>query len=559
MFDYRESNVSTCYQSGWRVRSAGNLGATEGYAGIIPNNTTIDLTGTANTGNRQSSSLSRTAGNGTSTQGMHLISNPYPSALDWFLVSQGNTDLDGTAYLWLTSGSYQGTYQQINALTPGSSFIGSSQGFFVEALNHGAVANFTNGMRVAGHNSFFRQGQAFDSRLILEVGGNGFNDRTIVAFGADFTHGYDREFDGKKMQSKGGVMTLYTQTNANYPRQSTNALPNDRSVKVVPVGFAPGANGTFTFTADDLGTFPVGTLVYLEDKKEGTFTNLMAANTYTFSSNVADAEDRFVLHFVPGFETSHVDADCEGLNASLGIDMGIFDLGSNAIVWDNATVADASGNVVWSALNANGQATVAGLVAGTYTVSLEIDAYVVSETVTIGAAPAVSVSVSASDSTVVENELVVFANNSQGATTYAWDFGDGSTSTDASPAYSYAAAGTYTVTLTATNGTCSDVFTQTITVSKAQDPTGVNELDNAQGIRIFGFGRTVTVRFDNWADKTVQLELYDLTGRKVIDTRTLNTTQAEHQLQVNEVVDGYYFVRVQGASGAKVQRVFLNE
>src|SRR5690606_29037833 len=112
---------------------------------------------------------------------------------------------------------------------------------------------------------------------------------------------------------------------------------------------------------------------------------------------------------------------------------------------------------------------------------------------------------------------------SNGATSYVWDFGDGNTSTDADPAYSYTNAGTYTVTLTATNGTCTDVFTQTIVVNKVQEPTGINSLDNAHGVRIFGYERTVTVRFDNWKDQQAQLDLYDLTGRKVIDTRTLNT------------------------------------
>jgi PKD repeat protein len=47
---------------------------------------------------------------------------------------------------------------------------------------------------------------------------------------------------------------------------------------------------------------------------------------------------------------------------------------------------------------------------------------------------------------------VTFTNFSQNATSYSWDFGDGSAaSTDESPVYTYAAAGDYTVTLTASN------------------------------------------------------------------------------------------------------------
>ena len=49
---------------------------------------------------------------------------------------------------------------------------------------------------------------------------------------------------------------------------------------------------------------------------------------------------------------------------------------------------------------------------------------------------------------------VQFANNTTGATTYAWNFGDGSTSTATTPAHTYTAAGVYPVQLVAT-GTCS--------------------------------------------------------------------------------------------------------
>ena len=48
-----------------------------------------------------------------------------------------------------------------------------------------------------------------------------------------------------------------------------------------------------------------------------------------------------------------------------------------------------------------------------------------------------------------------FTNLSMGATSYGWDFGDGTTSTAANPSHVYASAGTYTVKLVATGGGCS--------------------------------------------------------------------------------------------------------
>jgi PKD repeat protein len=50
-----------------------------------------------------------------------------------------------------------------------------------------------------------------------------------------------------------------------------------------------------------------------------------------------------------------------------------------------------------------------------------------------------------------DGRTVRFENLSRGATSYAWDFGDGGTSTEAEPTHTFPGPGTYTVTLTATN------------------------------------------------------------------------------------------------------------
>jgi len=56
------------------------------------------------------------------------------------------------------------------------------------------------------------------------------------------------------------------------------------------------------------------------------------------------------------------------------------------------------------------------------------------------------------DFTAIPNVLLAsFTNTSLGASSYAWDFGDGSTSTQPNPVHTYAATGVYTVRLIATN------------------------------------------------------------------------------------------------------------
>lgn len=52
----------------------------------------------------------------------------------------------------------------------------------------------------------------------------------------------------------------------------------------------------------------------------------------------------------------------------------------------------------------------------------------------------------------VEELTANFVNNSENATSFVWDFGDGSTSTEAHPSHTYEEGGSYTVVLTATDG-----------------------------------------------------------------------------------------------------------
>lgn len=83
-------------------------------------------------------------------------------------------------------------------------------------------------------------------------------------------------------------------------------------------------------------------------------------------------------------------------------------------------------------------------------------------------------SFSASPALVCQGVPVTFTNTSQGATSYTWNFGDGSPNSSlASPTHTYTTPGTYQVTLVASNTTtgCRDTAQQTITVEPIPSPT----------------------------------------------------------------------------------------
>ncbi|MES1216575.1 MAG: PKD domain-containing protein, partial [Bacteroidota bacterium] len=57
-----------------------------------------------------------------------------------------------------------------------------------------------------------------------------------------------------------------------------------------------------------------------------------------------------------------------------------------------------------------------------------------------------------------------FIDRSDGALTWFWDFGDGTTSTDQNTTHDYAALGSYKVSLTTTNGSCTNIQSEIINV-----------------------------------------------------------------------------------------------
>ncbi|MBL4587576.1 MAG: T9SS type A sorting domain-containing protein [Flavobacteriales bacterium] len=300
MFEWREQGpffepfAGGCQQDGWFVRSSGTMTNGRGYAATTGGvgGATFEIGGavgnTSEISTVSNSGLSNTNANG---DGYHLVSNPFPSPMQWYAAPSG---FDGQAHFWQTSGAFSGTYQSILPNNGSSGLIGSSQGFFVRVSSGTANFALPQSYRRLGDPSFYKEDLSNTFDIVVEA--KGFADKTRVRFGDNGeTNGFDNMLDANKIKAKGAQPTL--QTRFRGTDYSINSLPIEGHPMTIPMDLFPGVSGEFKFTAKYLSNFTVEAHVYLEDLKLDKIQELTINPIYTFVADESDDPDRFLLHF----------------------------------------------------------------------------------------------------------------------------------------------------------------------------------------------------------------------------------------------------------------------
>jgi PKD repeat protein/Tol biopolymer transport system component len=145
---------------------------------------------------------------------------------------------------------------------------------------------------------------------------------------------------------------------------------------------------------------------------------------------------------------------------------------------------------------------------------------------------------------------VVFTNNSSNATSWLWDFGDGSTSTDQNPWHTYTAAGVYTVMLIAYNAQCgNDTLTMTDYII-VDVPTGfANENPEVAGILISpnpASGK-FTITYELINPDVVEIDIYDMIGNEIRIMHNTLQQPGKHEITFSDgqlnLSDGIYLVK----------------
>lgn len=153
----------------------------------------------------------------------------------------------------------------------------------------------------------------------------------------------------------------------------------------------------------------------------------------------------------------------------------------------------------------------------------------------------------------VQNNTVDFQDNSNAASTWRWDFGDGGVDSVANPQHVYAQVGDYPMTLIVTNICKADTMTDTVTVSTLLE-IEAPEAMNWQVSPVPAKDR-LSISYNGQLAGNTILKLTDISG-KVVRRESLEFTQGEaFEMEIEALPSGLYFVSIESAQGRIVKRI----
>lgn len=248
-----------------------------------------------------SKNLTFTPGGGWDGGGWNLVSNPYPSEINWDAVKASNpqASLNGTIYIW-NNGAYATYTPAVGGTNGGSKFIASSQGFLVKVTAANTLS-FAESHKAVSTPSYLRAGERANTvHLFLENGT--YSDEAILAFQSDATEGFDAAYDGHKLAGDNlNISTVTAGLNL-----AVNIMPELTATRIIPVRTEGMAAGTYTLRFSEVASMDADLVLYLRDKYLNTLTDLTQTDRYAFSvtANPATTASRFEIVAGPAAVTS---------------------------------------------------------------------------------------------------------------------------------------------------------------------------------------------------------------------------------------------------------------
>ncbi len=293
--------------------------------------------------------------------GWNLVSNIYPSAIDWVALKEASTAwgaTNGTYYVYDAVGSNYRAYNANVLSGTANRFIASSQAFFVQASASNQSLNFTESIKSTTSAAFQRDTE--DASLVrFNLVRGTMDDEIILTIKDNATLGFDELFDAIKWNSpvnNAPEIAFVTPDNSKLTIQAIADL--NESIEI-PVYTEMPQTGNYTFTISQVQNLPTGVCITVEDVVTGNIVPLSQGESITVNNAAAYTGNRFIIRMTPAIEAEAIAATC------FDAEDGKIQLNSAINSW-TVTAEDVMGNIHYAE---NG--VINNLAAGDYTVMIE--------------------------------------------------------------------------------------------------------------------------------------------------------------------------------------------
>jgi PKD domain/Secretion system C-terminal sorting domain len=326
----------------------------------------------------------------------------------------------------------------------------------------------------------------------------------------------------------------------------SNGYGDFSSTAVIPLGLNVPSDTTYVLSLAGMNNFDGATLVLLEDRQTGTFTNLRTGS-YTLHVYQAGAiNNRLYLHVTipPALVTTA--SGCANNNGLVSVEQ------DSSVLWTSCTLFDVNGQPVKSYYSATGNFNFSGLPQGDYNVIFLYNGYQSSKPVQVNGHH-IEVNMTASDLSAAVGQAVDFYTNALNVDAYTWQFGDSTVEAGvANPTYTYTHAGNYVVTLTASNAYgCEATATLNMDIGVA---TGLANI-NPNPITMINDDKTLKIGIANVIDNNYSYELYNTAGQ-LLGTGPVSSRNFD--INLSGLAAGVYMISVKWNAGTYTKKIVVN-
>lgn len=515
-----------------------------GNGSVYTSGITIDVTGQPTIGNYNFNPVY--TNNSNSADGFNLVSNPYPSTIDWLSPGWTKTNIDDAIYMYQADNNQYASYVNGIGTNGGSRYIASSQGFYIQANATGPVLNITEAAKSNANPAMIRDRDP-DNLLRLVIRGNDMQDETVIHLNSEATRGFDGKYDAAKFYSPDPLWPSIT-TVVNGKDISINSLPFYANTISIPINLKVGVPGAYTLSWSGLDHFAEGSCITLEDLDNGNKINLTGMLEYDFTSEKVAGVARFIIYISTPLKRSITPASC---NKSKDGAITLQNPFSNLC---KVQLSDINDVLLNDTTFSETMHTFDKLASGTYKITYpeagQCGAMI--QTITVEALNNLSASFKLLSTETVIGKGIGFSAPVNKNSIVSWNFGDGSLATeDFTVEHQYFEEGAYNVTLTTRSGECTDQHSILLNVSspkEAVEPTMQIQRINGSYYAVFNFEQPAKA----------SITIANIMGREVAMARTFEGKEGKILLELPDTENGILLITLSDGLRIITKRI-MNE